>query len=88
MRTFTLSNSQPQHFFENSHRPLPTRHQAKSDRAARALAREEARKLLRRTGFESDVLAIRLAEQGFGVNEIYARTGIDRRILRKLVLGE
>ena len=67
---------------------MPTKHQAKSDREARQIVREQARKILRRTGFESDVLAIRLAEKGFGVNDIFSRTGVDRRLLRKLVLGE
>lgn len=87
MRTFTLSN-EPQHFLENSHRPLPTRHQVKRDREARANTREEARKLLRLTGFECDRLAIDMALKGYGITEIYARTGVDRSVLRKLVLGE
>lgn len=87
MRTFTLSN-EPQHFVENSHRPRPTRHQAVKDREARANKREETRKLLRLTGFECDRLAIDMASKGYGITEIYARTGVDRSVLRKLVLGE
>lgn len=78
----------PKIFQRSQNQNKPTRHQTKSDKAARAKNRLEARRLLLSTGFESDALAVEMAVGGFGVDAIHNRTGIPRSVISKLVLGE
>jgi|JI6StandDraft_1071083.scaffolds.fasta_scaffold244726_1 hypothetical protein len=66
----------------------PTKHQVKSDRAARERRRADARKQLIATGHPLDLLAVRMQPKGYGIEAIHKATGVERYLIRKLVLGE
>lgn len=66
----------------------PTKHQVKSDRVAREHRRAEAKRQLLATGDQMDALAVRMQPMGYGIDAIHRATGVQRDLLRKLVLGE
>lgn len=66
----------------------PTKHQAKADRAARSKRRTEARQQLFATGHPLDALAVEMQAKGYGIDAIFQATGVQRYLLKKLVLGE
>lgn len=66
----------------------PTKHQVKSDRVARERRRTEAKNQLLATGDQMDALAVRMQPKGYGIEAIHKATGVQRYLLRKLILGE
>ena len=87
-RTFSWQPIQDNPVLFEAEDQVPTKNQAKSDRAARTRRRTEARQQLFATNLPLDALAVEMQAKGYGIEAIFQATGVQRYLLRKLVLGE
>lgn len=66
----------------------PSRKEAEADRKERDRRRQVMRQSMLATNEVTNELAVRMALMGYGVEYIHDQTGVDKRKLRTLVLGE
>jgi len=87
MRTFAFRpEAEPPKIYREPKKP--TRVEVMKDREMRSKTRTEARKFLLSTGSLQDERAVEMAVGGFGIEDIHTATGIERSVIRRLVLGE
>lgn len=75
-------------FVQTSSPRWPTRKQVANDRTERDRRRQVMRQSMLATNEITNEMAVRMALMGYGIDYIHDQTGVDKRKLRTLVLGE